>query len=33
MPDNLWTWLIGDAKLKGVDEFSYYMFTDIGGVD
>ncbi len=29
-PDNLWTWLIGDAKLKGVDEFSYYMFTDIG---
>lgn len=29
-PDNLWTWLIGDAKLKGVDDLSYYMFTDIG---
>lgn len=29
-PDNLLTWLIGDAKLKGIDEFSYYMFTDIG---
>ncbi len=29
-PDSLWTWVIGDAKLNGVDEYSYYMFTDIG---
>lgn len=29
-PDNMWTWLIGDARLKGIDEYSYYKFTDIG---
>lgn len=29
-PDNIKTWLVGDARLHGNDSYTYYMLTDIG---